>query len=316
MYLKAILIGDAVPHKDFDGTVHSVFQSAINLCLTDGNQLLTLVGASQADLPQGIRVATPESFSFEVVRSGEHVTCRDGLLRFGSLTIDLRDAGRWKCDLPATQADMTKPDAATAWRCAWQALSRWQGCSRFGTVADNLAFSDKVLRLGTPWKVEEAISDLVDATRHYDLTATRAVGTLIGLGAGLTPSCDDLLAGYLAGLWCAVRSRSERVHFISDLGKEVLQLSSQTNDISRTYLYHAARGQVSSLLDALARTICQGGNPDSLLDTVEAAMRVGHTSGGMAVAGLLLGLAVWDGDHLLKHTGNAGLLASPLRALP
>jgi Protein of unknown function (DUF2877) len=316
MYLKAVSMGDAVPHTDFDATVHSVFESAVNLCLTGGRELLTLVGSSQADLPQGIRVDIPDSFSFEVAHSGEQATCRHDLLRLGALAIELRNARRWKCDLPALQADMTNPAVANAWRRAWQVVSKRQGCSGYEVITENLVFSDNVVRPGRLGNVEEAIRGLVDATRRCDLTATRAVGTLIGLGAGLTPSCDDLLTGYLAGLWCAVQRRSERVRFLSDLGKEVLRLSSRTNDISRTYLYHAVRGQVSSLLDASARTICQGGNPDSLLDAVEAAMRVGHTSGGMAVVGLLLGLTAWDGDHLLENTDNARLLASPLSALP
>ena len=300
MYLKAILIGDAVPHADFDAAVHSVFQSAINLRLTRRSELLTLVGSGQADLPQGIRVDTPEDFSPAMVRSGEPATRRNDLLRLGALTIDLGSARRWKCDLPAMQADMTNPAVATAWRCAWQVLSERQGVSGFEIITRNLIFSDDMARRGLHRKVEDAVRDMLDATRRYDRTVTRALGTLIGLGAGLTPSGDDLLVGYLAGLWCSVQSTSERVRFVSDLGKQVLRLSSHTNDISRTYLYHATRGQVSSLLEALAGAICHGEDTDHLMDTAEAAMRIGHTSGMVAVAGLLLGLAVWDGDHLLK----------------
>lgn len=313
MYLRAILIGDAVPHTDFDATVHSLFRSAVNLRLSRGSRLLTLVGSSQADLPQGIRVDTPENFSFEVFRSGKQATCRDDLLRFGSLTVDLRSARRWKCDLPALQADMTNPAVATAWRCAWQVLSKRQGCSGFEIITEDLIFSDNVVRLGMLGKVEAAIRALVDSTRHYGLTSTGAVGTLIGLGAGLTPSGDDLLVGYLAGLWCTVQSRSERVQFISDLGEEVLRLSSHTSSMSRTYLYHATRGQVSSLLVALAGAICQGEDSEHLTDIAEAAMRVGHTSGMAAVAGLLLGLAVWDGAHLLGDTIKMGSQISPLK---
>lgn len=315
MYLTAISIGDAVPHADFDAAVHSVFQSSINLCLTKDGGLLTVVTASQADLPQGIRVDTPDNFSFELVHSGEEVTCRDDQLLFRSLTIGLRRARRWKCDLPALQADMANPAVATAWKCAWQVLSKGQGCSGYETNTENLFFSDNVVRLGRLVKVEEAIRELVDATRQHDLTVTRAVGTLIGLGTGLTPSCDDWLVGYLAGLWCAVKGRGERAQFISDLGKEVLRLSSRTNAISRTYLSHATRGQVSSLLIALAGAICQGEDSDKLIGIAEAALRVGHNSGMATVAGLLLGLAVWNGDHLLEGINKTELRSSLLKTL-
>ena len=315
MYLPAITLGYAVPQGSFDATVHSVFQSVLNLRLDKTNRLLTLLAPNQADLPQGIRVDAPNDFSFEIFRTGEQATCRDDNLRLDSLTIELSGARRWKCDLPALKADLTNPAAVTAWRYAWQVLSRRQGPSVSGMITENLIFSDEKARLDMFRNVEAAILDLIDATRIYNLTVSHALERLIGLGVGLTPSGDDLLVGYLAGLWCTVQSRSERVQFISDLGQEILRLSSQTNEISRTYLYHATRGQVSSLLAVLAASICQGEDSDHLIELTEAAMRVGHNSGMAAVAGLLLGLAVWDGDQLLKDTKNTGLQFSLMRAL-
>lgn len=290
MYLTAISIGYAVPRMDFDATVHSVFKSAINLRLTRGYKLLTLVASSEADLPQGIRVDTPDDFSFEIFSAGEQVTCRDDVLRFGSLTIELRGARRWKCDLPALQADMANPTVATAWRCVWHALNKRQIQSNAEIIAQDLFRSDESIRAGVPRQAGEAMRGLFDATRRYDLTAAASVRALIGLGTGLTPSGDDLLVGYLAGLWCSVLDKSERIQFVTNLGKAIIHLSRQTNDISRTYLYHASRGQVSSRLAELAEAICREENSDRLLKTAESAMQVGHTSGMDAVTGLLIGL--------------------------
>ena len=295
MYLKAISIGDAVPHTDFDATIHSVFRSAINLRLTRGDKLLTLVTSGEADLPQGIRVDTPGDFSFEIFRAGEPATCRDDILRLGSLTIELRDARRWKCDLPALQADMTNPAASISWQRAWQALNKRQIQSNAEIIAQDLFRSDGTIRAGIPRKAGEAMRNLVEATRRYNLTAASSIHALIGLGTGLTPSGDDLLVGYLAGLWCSVLDKSGRVQFVTNLGKAVIRLSHQTNDISRTYLYHASRGQVSSRLAELAEAICRGENSDRLSAIIESAMQIGHTSGMDAVSGLLIGLAAWDG---------------------
>jgi hypothetical protein len=137
---------------------------------------------------------------------------------------------------------------------------------------------------------------LIDATRQYDLNAS-AVEALIGLGSGLTPSGDDLLVGYLCGLWCAIQGQSQRFQFIASLGETIVSLSKKTNDISRTYLYHAAQGQVSSRMSDLAEAICYGEHPERLHEVAAAAFRVGHTSGMDAVTGLLIGLAVWmDAD--------------------
>jgi len=296
MYFKANSIGYAVPRTDFDATVHSVFRSSVNLRLNRGNKLLTLVASSEADLPQGIRVDTPDDFSFEIFRTGEPVTCWDNVLRFASsaLTIDLCGAGRFSCDLPSLQVDMTNPPVATAWKYVWQILNKRQIQSGAEIIAEDLFRSDETLRAGVPCKAGEAMRGLFDATRRYDhLTAASSVRPLIGLGTGLTPSGDDLLVGYLAGLWCTVLDKSERVQFVSNLGKAIIRLSRQTIDISRAYLYHASRGQVSSRLANLAEALCRGENSDPLLITAESAMHVGHTSGMDAISGMLIGFATW-----------------------
>ena len=83
------------------------------------------------------------------------------------------------------------------------------------------------------------------------------------------------------------------MQFLARLGETVFHLSSRTNDISRTYLYHAAQGQVSSQLSDLAEAICHGEDRERLREVAAAAFRVGHTSGMDSVTGLLIGLAAW-----------------------
>ena len=302
MHFKAISIGYAVPRTDFDATIHSVFHSAINLRLNKGGNLLTLVTSNEADLPQGIRVDTPDDFSFEIFRAGESVTCRDDILRFASsaLTIDLRGAESFSCALSALHVDMTLPSVAEAWRCVWQALNERQIQLNAEIIAQDLFRSDETIRSGVPHKAGEAMRGIFAATRQFDLAAASSLNALIGLGAGLTPSGDDLLVGYLAGLWCTVRDRPERLQFVSDLGKEINRLSQQTTDISRTYLYHASRGQVSSRLADLAEKICQGEKSDRLFAAAKSAMQVGHTSGLDTVTGLLIGLVAWEAQSPLS----------------
>jgi len=307
MHLKAISIGYAVPRMYFDATVHSVFHSAINLSLGKGKSLLTLVTSNEADLPQGIRVDTPDDFSFEIFRADEPAICRGDVLRFASsaLTIDMHGAGLFSCKLPALQADMTNPVVATAWRRAWQTLNERQIRSGAEIIAQDLFLSGETIR-GVPRKAGEAMQNLFEATQRYELTSSVSPArALIGLGAGLTPSGDDLLVGYLAGLWCSVSGMSERAQFVSSLGKTIIQLSQQTTDISRTYLFHAAQGQVSSRLADLAEAICHGENSDHLVAITESAMQAGHTSGMDTVSGLLIGLAVFSSSVSFPNFGSA-----------
>jgi len=315
MRLNAISIGDAVPCADFNAAVHSVFRSAINLRLNDGDNLLTLVTSNEADIPQGIRVDTPTGFSFEIFRVGEQVACRDDILHFDSLMIELRGAKRWKCDLPALRADMTNAAVATAWQSVWDALNKRQIQLNAEIIAKDLFRSDDAIRIGVPRKAGESMRGLLDSTRQFDLSAASSFDSLIGLGHGLTPSGDDLLVGYLAGLWCTVLDKSKRIQFVSELGQMIVHLSSKTNDISRAYLYHASRGQVSSRLADLADAICRGENSDHLILITESAMQVGHTSGMDVVTGLLIGLAVW-GNSATSETeeinSNPAAFHSPL----
>ncbi|MBN2118278.1 MAG: DUF2877 domain-containing protein [Anaerolineales bacterium] len=292
MYLRAISLGYAVPDGNFEAEAHSVFQSALNLHLNSEDNLLTLIASSEGDLPQGIRLDTPEGFSFENFRVGDLMICRDEILVFekDSLTIQLSEARRWKCDLPALRFDPADPAVAAAWSFVWEVLNARQRLSEAEIVAQELL--GKSAREGVAHRAGKAIRTLLSAARRYDLTDSSAQ-SLIGLGSGLTPSGDDLLSGYLAGLWCIVQGESKRAQFISSLGETIIHLSSKTNDISRTYLYHAAQGQVSSRLADLVEGICRGENPKRLNELAEAAFDVGHTSGTDTVTGLLIGLGAW-----------------------
>lgn len=309
MLLEALSLGYAVPRTAFEASVHSVFQSAANLRLANGGKLLTLVVSTEADLPQGLRLDTPGDFSFDRLHVGEPVTCRDNLLRLESLslTVDLRKARLWKCDLPALNIDLTNPAIGSAWSSVWQALNRRQTNSRAAILADDLFRTGAMPQAGVPQKAGQAVRALLQATHRFDLLAASVARELVGLGAGLTPTGDDLLVGYLAGLWCTLRGDRQRLQFVSNLGKIILHPSHQTTDISRTFLEHASQGQVSSLLVDLAQAIRTGADSDRLLNSAETAMQVGHTSGMDTVTGFLLGLAAWDGDHLRrKLAGSPG----------
>jgi hypothetical protein len=302
MYLSAISIGYAVPNGNFNASVHSAFQSALNLRLNAEDPLLTMVTFREGDLPQGIRLNTPDGFSFEVIQIGKPAFCRDGILHFESspLTIQLNGARRWKCDLSALRFDLANPAVSAAWTRVWETLNKRQRLTGSEIVAEDVFGLVESTPPGISRRVRAAMRQLLLATRRYEFTHTSAVDSLIGLGAGLTPSGDDLLVGYMAGLWCTVRDSSKRARYISSLGKTIIQLSHRTNDISRTYLYHAVRGQVSSRLADLAQAVCRGDETVHLHETAESAMSVGHTSGMEAVSGLLVGLSAWEGGPLRR----------------
>ena len=302
MQVIAVSLGYAVPNGDFDASVHSVFHSSLNLNARGVNGLLTVTGPAPFDLPQGIRLQGRQGLDFRELTPGAPATCRDGRLSLpeSALRIDLRRARRWACDLAAMEVDLGDPPEALAWECAWEALNAHQRQEGAEIVGADLLQSGCPNGSTTADHIGQALRRLLLATRKHGRAATDAARALLGLGNGLTPTGDDLLVGFLAGLWCTLRDIPARQRSLADLAKAVRDRSVGTNDISRTYLLHAARGQVSSHLMETARAIRAGAPTHRIHRHIGLSARIGHASGLESLTGLLLGLAAWDGP-LLVH---------------
>lgn len=308
MQIRAASIGEAVPAERFDAVVHSAFESAVNLKLSKEDRLISVLVSDRYRLPQGIHF-TQKDISLQALEPGSLAACRGGILRFEPfpLSIDLRGAPVWNCGVAGLNMEMDSPTAQQAWSTAWDLLNRRQRRTNCDIVADDIfreqAGSALGQRLSRPILQLVASADAFDAGRSI-----QAAENMIGLGPGLTPSGDDILIGFLAGLWSLSGQHLKRHSFLRTFGEGILQTAQRTNEISRTYLYHAARGQFSSTLSALVETIGAGG---AVEQAVQDAMRVGHSSGMDSVTGLLAGLAVWNQTpsypiHLHEGNHNSG----------
>ncbi len=121
---------------------------------------------------------------------------------------------------------------------------------------------------------------------------------LIGLGIGLTPSGDDFLCGFLAGLRMSVSTASYvtntapdqtpastwRSAFLSLLEQNILKSLDRTNEISAAFLRCAVLGQFSAPVHLLA-------DPDVTARQIyEAFSCVGHSSGIDTLCGVYTAL--------------------------
>ncbi|MEW6028121.1 MAG: DUF2877 domain-containing protein [Chloroflexota bacterium] len=291
MKIRAVSIGEAVPRERFDAVIQSVFDSALNLRLADEEHLIALVISDHYELPQGIRIVT-KGLSLRTLTPGLRVATRSGILRFdsSSLSVDLRGASVWKCRVPELGLNMQSHTAQQAWSTTWTLLNQEQRHKNTELLADDLFRP----HTGSPLsqRISKPVTSLVTSTDEFNPRgALHAAGQMIGLGPGVTPSGDDILIGFLAGLWSMAGENGHQLAFIRSFGRELIQLAKGTSEISRTYLYHAAQGQFSSSLSHLAEAITTS---DCVEEAARAAMRVGHSSGMDAVTGLLIGLCVWN----------------------
>ena len=313
MRLNALSAGVETPTICFSGVIHSIFHQACNVRLAS-DALLTLVSSEKGNLSQGIRLGTPPKFTFlNQLRVGQPFACRGGILRISGseLSVDLRTASLWHIDLKGLRVDLRQRDTARAWAVAWLEL----GKHRYGNGISAMIAAIPVPRQnsmtspGIKTLVEMAVQTvpaLIDATRNLQVDgAITAIRPLIGLGPGLTPSGDDFIVGYLAGLWSTAGSDSSRLRFMSSLGAWLSHAAAGTNAISCTYIKSAVNGNVSEPIATLAQRVGQAKSMDSVREATRTALQVGHTSGTDGVLGLLLGCIAWAAPSLNKQKARA-----------
>ncbi|MDP9429386.1 MAG: DUF2877 domain-containing protein, partial [Actinomycetota bacterium] len=106
----------------------------------------------------------------------------------------------------------------------------------------------------------------------------RAAARLIGLGPGLTPAGDDVMAGTMAGLVLLGHPAADRfAATISALA------ASRTTELSRALLRHAAAGRVSVEYAAVLHGLV-GERP--LAPAIAGLLGTGATSGRAVALGL------------------------------
>ena len=132
---------------------------------------------------------------------------------------------------------------------------------------------------GLPTGPGGPLAALRGAVRRADLDAAlRTAGRLIGLGPGLTPAGDDVMAGTIAGLVLLGHPAAQRFA----LGVSALA-AGRTTELSSALLRHAAAGQVSSEYAAVLHGLV-GERP--LAPAVAGLLATGATSGRAMALGL------------------------------
>ena len=225
-----------MPTDRFTGVVHSVFRQACNI-RTDRGGLLALLAPQLGNAPHGVRIELPSGLAFtDRLRAGQRVGCRAGVLRVAGadFAVDLSGAVRWRSALDTLAADLGRPEVALAWQAARQALASHR--RHRGQVPLIDAVHARGLALA---RASRALS--VDE-------AAAAIQRLIGCGPGLTPAGDDLIVGFLAGLWSAMGGDPARRRFLNALAAIVAVAAEATGEISRAYLRHATLGNVAEPL--------------------------------------------------------------------
>jgi hypothetical protein len=120
-------------------------------------------------------------------------------------------------------------------------------------------------------------------TCHRD--ASVAAARLLGKGPGLTPSGDDVLAGFLVGAAAFGVDAAPMRQAIA------VQAPVCTTALSAALLWHAARGECIDELAAVATALTsrpRPGHDEAAVRAVSRLVSVGHTSGAALAQGLVI----------------------------
>ncbi len=254
--------------------VHSVFASAVNLLAED--RLITLVSRGRLLAPDTIELDLADFTCLELEPGA----------RFGTSRVDLSGVQTWTA--PAAPAGVrTRSLSLLDQRLTeLRAAQRRQPADPFEAAAD-ARLQNAIQRLDLA---------LISQDSHELCLAVRG---LVGLGVGLTPSGDDVLAGLLV---CA----AERLPgLVAKIGDHWAGLRAGTTVVSAAMIDHALRGRGAEPLHEL---IVLADRPDEgeFIAAVDAVAAIGHHSGTDLLTGALLGLRAVATHLNHPTTGHGG----------
>ena len=188
----------------------------------------------------------------------------------------------------APSTDTLVGRGAISWATGDIRVQRWWRASQVqpAGVADEpvraltARLADHALPAGVPAALESAAACL--PAGDVDGAAESLAGVL-GLGAGLTPSADDAIAGLLLG---ARATRLTTPAVVEEVGARLCEPArARTTAVSAALLAHAAVGRAAPQVVAVAEVLRGVGDTDAALN---ALWQLGHSSGADTAAGLLV----------------------------
>jgi hypothetical protein len=247
------------------GRVLGVFPSAVyaEFATEAGSELVAVETADGLRLPRAATLAAPSSAApLRTVRAGDDAHVGEGGLEVGPLAFDVV---RWWSPRRPRPVSTPAFDAA-----------------RLSAVS--------LLLPPLPPELEERLGSLTRTLAAGEGSDVQDAATaLLGLGVGLTPQGDDVLAGLLVTLVAAPATRP----LADRLGDAVKRAASRTTTLSAALLRDAADGfavpAVVDLVDVLHEPDHLGAatTDGALADIVVRLLNVGHTSGAALAHGAL-----------------------------
>jgi Protein of unknown function (DUF2877) len=243
-------IAKAVVGTPQRGTVHSVFSAAANIVFPQGF-VLSLNVAAAPRMPNGLQLTTPaNTYPFSNLRPGMPVLLGAQRLHIEAIdcSLDLSGCSQW-------QPQIQRPE-------------QWNG---------------QVFANNTQWLLQRI--GLSPSTLATPFPSVQALARYwCGRGMGLTPTGDDMLAGWMATNWLL---HGPTPHVLHEHQQIIEVAKRQTHLLSQCWLRYAAQGDVAEPIGSLLLALTQ--EYDGQLETAtQGVLSLGATSGYDVIQGILL----------------------------
>ena len=266
------------------GTVHSVFDHAVNLELGE-DCLVGLIAETKALTPYAVSVRTNDSFA-QAVRAGMAAYLREGILTIpeAGITLDLSRANPIDLSVGAIELRHSAEAAHTLEQRILSALSGADATTSLAPLATG-AEGNVYTRFLAP-----RLEILFSAVKlgAWD-EAAQAAANCAGCGMGLTPSSDDLLCGYFATLHLLYRANgnTRAKAYIQNLSQAA---AAKTNRISGSFLLQSGMALANEAVCDLFRSIFTDSDTCSADRAIARVLEIGSTSGADTLTGVVLAL--------------------------
>jgi hypothetical protein len=245
------------------------------------------------------------------VRSGETWFVKNAALRIGdSLSIDLGPLKEW---IPRpVLSERPQPLKEVKGRCDRllrfiRDLGPLEGLGRFIPLISKGGDGKEVLFPSLDFVSRRFLPLLLEMRKACllrDMAETLEKGKgLIGLGPGLTPSGDD----FLGGLLFAARNLKETYPEVFFWNPDrildfVAWARPRTHPISHAFLNDFALGHGPAHLHEVMNFLIPGNDFEKAVSAADQFLRIGHSSGGDILAGLMTGmLMVFEMQAVENH---------------
>lgn len=283
------------------GAVHGVYGGAVNIKV--GGRIVCVVPQRSPRGPTNINVSVPRaspmtSFGLEV---GDEVKMVGSRIKIGSgVAVSLALAARY-----SPNHRFASPIASN-----WQISANIREALRTGAALGRPGGLGELMLARRDFGLfavagRKRLDRLTEAIGRRDPAAIeRGVRDMVGLGPGLTPSSDDVLAGMVLVMVIYSENCGRSGGPDAALARAVVsQSDGRTTALSQEFLEEAAAGNGNEIVMALCEAIFTGG-PAEVEREAMRLLGMGETSGTDTLLGMVIGARLCLGLGAMSWRGS------------